>query len=245
MPRGADKVRQRDEANADAVLGALTRAIDGLAATFGSTCEIVLHDYRHPAASVVAIAGSVTSRHVGGAISEIGLDMLAQGDAAEDKLNYLTRTPTGRMLKSSTMALRDPTGRVFGALCVNLDITELRLAVSSLKSLIGDVEPTSLATTVFSDDIGEVIRTVISQEEARLGRVLHHDHRQGRLEVIKALDSRGVFNLPQAANEVANHVGVSRATVYADLNTVRGFVSSEKPMPAQEGPAQRPAKDSL
>ena len=226
-----------DDASADAILAALARTLDGIAATFGATTELVLHDYRTPAASVVAIAGSVTARHVGGALSEIGLDMLSHGDTAEDKLNYVTRTANGRMIKSSTMALRDPAGRMFGALCVNIDITELKHTINSLNSLIGETVLATVATTVFSDDIGEVIRTVISQEEDRLGRTLRHDHRQGRLEVIKALDSRGVFTLPQAANEVAEHVGVSRATVYADLNTVRGFPA---PAAVPEAATQKP-----
>jgi predicted transcriptional regulator YheO len=218
----------RDDGSADLILGALRGVVDGLAATFGSSCEVVLHDFRRPEASIVAIAGAVTARHVGGAMSEIGLDLLAQGDDARDKLNYVTRTPDGRAIKSSTVVLRDGSGHVVGALCVNLDVTELRLAVSSLTSLVGDVEPSTPATTIFSDDIGDVIETVIAQEEARLGRPLPHDTRRGRLEVIGALDNRGVFNLPRAAHAIANHLGVSRATVYADLNTIRGFSPSDE-----------------
>ncbi|NED04875.1 transcriptional regulator, partial [Streptomyces sp. SID6648] len=80
-------------------------------------------DYRTPEHSVVAVAGSVTGRTVGGAMSEIGMRVLARGDDARDELNYVTRTPDGTLLKSSTMVLRDSTDSVFGALCVNLDVT--------------------------------------------------------------------------------------------------------------------------
>ena len=76
--------------------------------------------------------------------------------------------------------------------------------------------------TVFSDDISEVIETVVAQEESRLGRVLPRDTRKGRLAIIGALDARGVFNLPRSAQQVAGHLNVSRATVYADLSAVRG-----------------------
>ncbi|MGK5642228.1 helix-turn-helix transcriptional regulator [Streptomyces sp. URMC 126] len=215
-PAGAD-------GTADAVLRALRPVVDGLAATFGAQCEVVLHDYRTPDASVVALAGSVTSRTVGGAMSEIGLEMLARGDTAQDKLNYVTKTPDGRTVKSSTLLLRDGAGHVFGSLCVNLDITELRLAAKAMAALVGttaDAAPP--ATTVFSDDIGEVVTAVIAQEEERLGRPLAHDSRQGRLRVIEALDARGVFRLSRSAQVVAERLGVSRATVYADLGLVRG-----------------------
>src|SRR5919112_1144427 len=97
-------------AEQDAIIAALTPVVDGIAATLGSFCEVVVHDFRRPERSVVAIAGSVTGRAVGGSMSEIGMGILARGDAAEDELNYITRTPGGKLLKSSTMVLRDSAG---------------------------------------------------------------------------------------------------------------------------------------
>jgi predicted transcriptional regulator YheO len=134
----------------------------------------------------------------------------------------VTCTPDGRTIKSSTIILRDTSGRVLGALCVNIDITGLRLAVSSLAALAGLDDVATAPVTVFSDNVGEVIRAVMAQEEQRLGRALRYDTRPARLEIVRALDSRGVFSLAQAASEVARYLGVSRATVYADLNALRG-----------------------
>jgi predicted transcriptional regulator YheO len=214
--------QQSGDDEAEALLASVEPLVHGLAATFGPYCEVVLHDFRHPENSIRALSGSVTSRHVGGAMSEIGLGLLAQGDQAEDRLNYTTRTADGRLVKSSTVVLRTRSGRVVGALCVNLDISELRVAASSLAALVGTApEPEATAMTVFSDDIGEVIETVVAQEEALLGRVLPRDTRKGRLTIIGALEAKGVFNLPRAAQQVAAHLNVSRATVYADLAAVR------------------------
>ena len=112
-------------AERDAILLRSEPVVNGIAATFGPVCEVVLHDYRRPEESVVAVAGAVTGRTVGGAMSEIGMRVLARGDEADDELNYVTRTGTGRTLKSSTMVLRDSAGTVFGALCVNVDVTEV------------------------------------------------------------------------------------------------------------------------
>ncbi|MEW2549900.1 PAS domain-containing protein [Streptomyces sp. NPDC047002] len=214
--------RQPGADAAEDLMRAVEPLVDGLAATFGPHCEVVLHDFRHPESSIRALAGSVTSRHIGGAMSEIGLGVLAQGDRAEDRLNYLTRTPDGRTVKSSTLVLRTGSGQVIGALCVNLDITELRIAATSLAALVGSAsEPEATATTFFSDDIGEVMETVIAQEESALGRVLPRDTRKGRLAIIEALDAKGVFKLPRAVQQVAAHLNVSRATVYADLSATR------------------------
>ncbi len=125
------------DAERDAIIGALVPVVDGIAATFGPVCEVVLHDYRRPERSVVAVAGALTGRSVGGAMSEIGLRMLARGDEAADELNYLTRTRNGRRLTSSTMVLRDSTGAVFGALCVNVDVTAVQQAQDLLAGIAG------------------------------------------------------------------------------------------------------------
>jgi predicted transcriptional regulator YheO len=221
-PRRGERDDRSGPDEADALLRAVEPLVEGLAATFGPYCEVVLHDFRTPENSIRALSGAVTSRHVGGAMSEIGLGLLAQGDQAQDRINYITRIADGRTVRSSTIVLRTGAGRVVGALCVNLDVTELRVAATALAVLAGAApEPETTATTVFSDDIGDVIETVIAREESLIGKVLPRDTRKGRLAVIAALDAKGVFNLPRAAQQVAAYLNVSRATVYADLNAVR------------------------
>ncbi len=149
------------------VLGALTPVVDGIAATLGSLCEVVLHDFRRPENSVVALAGTVTGRSVGGSMSEIGMGLLARGDEAADELNYTTRTRDGTLVKSSTMLLRDSTGSVFGALCVNLDITAVDQAHALLGELAGATGTTAVPTTTFGDDIGSVVDAIVDTHQLR------------------------------------------------------------------------------
>ena len=79
------------EQDADRRLRMLAEIIGPLTQSLGANYEIVLHDYRIPDRSVVAVAGKVTARRVGSAMSEIGLSILAEGDKAQDRLNYLAR----------------------------------------------------------------------------------------------------------------------------------------------------------
>jgi len=69
----------------DAYLAFLRPLLNGIAKTFSRNCEVVLHDFRDPEHSIVAIVGDVTHRHIGGTMSQIGLEILAQGDAAQDQ----------------------------------------------------------------------------------------------------------------------------------------------------------------
>lgn len=206
----------------DAIIAALTPVIDGIAATFGSFCEVVVHDFRRPEKSVVAIAGSVTGRGVGGSMSEIGMGILARGDEASDELNYLTRTRTGKIVKSSTMVLRDSTGTVFGALCVNLDIT----AVNQAHALIGEIAgvatgPADVPTTTFGNDIGSVVDAIVDSHQLRQNKTWSELDRAQRLELFRSLDERGVFAVRRAVEQVAARLGISRASAYNYLSDAR------------------------
>ena len=214
-----------EKSDADAILAALRPVLDGLAATFGPTCEFVLHDYRRGQRSVVAVAGEVTGRRVGGALSEIGLAMLARGDAAVNDVNYMTRTPEGRVIKSSTMPLHDSAGRLFGALCVNFDVTTLRQAGDLLIALAGTT-PAALPTTTFSDDFDDVVDNVVRAEELSRGKPVSALTRIERIALMSALDRRGVFQVRNAVPQVADRLGLSRSAVYADLAASRKQTST-------------------
>ncbi|MEU1852382.1 PAS domain-containing protein [Streptomyces sp. NPDC019990] len=210
------------DAERDAILSALAPITEGIAATFGPLCEAVLHDYRHPERSVVAVAGSVTGRTVGGAMSEIGMRVLARGGEAADELNYVTRTRNGALVKSSTMVLRDSSGAVFGALCVNVDVG----AVSQVHDLLGALAgtgraPAELPTTTFHNDIDSVVDALVDAHQSRQRGSWAELDRAERLELFGGLDARGVFAVRGAVEQVAARLGISRASAYNYLSRAR------------------------
>lgn len=217
------------EAERDAILAALGPVVDGIVATFGPVCEVVLHDYRRPEKSVAALAGEVTGRTVGGAMSEIGMRMIAQGDAAADELNHLTRTPAGKLVKSSTMLLRDSGGAVFGALCVNLDVTALTGAHALLGALAGTgTDATEPPTTAFGDDIDAVVDSIVDAHPLRRNASWAQLDRAQRLELFRDLDERGVFAVRRAVEQVAGRLGISRASAYTYLARARAATTAEE-----------------
>ncbi|WP_121704042.1 PAS domain-containing protein [Streptomyces sp. E5N298] len=219
------------DAERDAVLAALRPVVDGIAATFGPVCEAVLHDYRRPERSVVAVAGSVTGRTVGGAMSEIGMRVLARGDEARDELNYVTRTADGTLLKSSTMVLRDSTGAVFGALCVNLDVTAVDRAHALLGALAGTARTPEVPATTFGDDIDAVVDAIVDAHPLRRDTSWAALDRERRLELFRDLDGRGVFAVRRSVEHVAARLGISRASAYHYLSQARAV-----PGPAADTP---------
>ena len=106
-----------------------TRLAHGLAVQFGSNCEVVVHDLQGKDIehSIIAIEnGHVTGRRIGDGPSQIVLESLhnsKQNLKQEDKLAYLTKTKNGKILKSSTIFIRDDSDKIIGIFGINYDIS--------------------------------------------------------------------------------------------------------------------------
>ena len=93
---------------------------------FGNRCEIILHDltkdYNH---TIVDIRnGHLTNRKIGDCGSNVGLEVLRGTVKDGDRYNYIVNTRDGKLLRSSTMFIKDDAGKIIGSLCLNTDITE-------------------------------------------------------------------------------------------------------------------------
>lgn len=209
--------------SADRVLATVSTLVPGIAATFGQSCEVVLHDYRTPEHSVIAVAGTVTGRQIGDAMSDIGRRVHTAGDTAEPEINYRTRTPAGVLLKSTTLPLRDDDGTLIGALCINVDVTALDGVATVISDLIGHTPAPAEDTPVtdFGSPLTEQVDTITERHERAAGLPAAGMKRPARAALIRDLAAAGVFQLRGASPTVASRLGVSRATLYADLRSLR------------------------
>ena len=103
----------------------LKQLAHGLAVQFGSSCEVVIHDLtkKDLDQSIVYIEnGHVSNRHTGDGPSGIVLETLrSDPEKIKDKLSYLTKTEDGRILKSSTLYIRNEKGRIAYIFSMNYD----------------------------------------------------------------------------------------------------------------------------
>lgn len=204
----------------DASFRVLIPLLEPLARALGKRAEVVLHDFRFPDHSIIGIVGDVTGRHAGGSMSQIGLAILREGDDAKPQYEYVTRSPNGRVLRSTTVPLRDDDGHVFGALCVNVDVTEMWDLSTKLNEELG-VEEQPPGAVTFVDDVNLVVNELIREEALRFNCAIERLEKDERLELIRALDKRGAFTLQRSVPEVARRLGLSRASLYSYLKEVR------------------------
>lgn len=103
----------------------------GIAAQFGDHCEVVVHDVSagHSDRTIVHIEnGHVSGRKVGDGASQVVLDQLEhQERQPQDHLCYLSRTPDGKILKSSSLYIRNSRGAVTAILSINYDISNFMM----------------------------------------------------------------------------------------------------------------------
>ena len=100
---------------------------------------MVVHDLsRHPDHSIVAIEnGHVSGRKVGDGASHVVIEQLQSQDSdPADHLAYLTRTPDGKTLKSSSIYIRNSRGKVSAILSINYDISKLLMVENAVSELI-------------------------------------------------------------------------------------------------------------
>ena len=185
----------------------------------GQHCEVVIHDFSDLERSVIWIEGNVTNRKLGSPLTDLGLAKIRAGET-EDLHNYTTYTEDGKTLRSSSTFLRDNNGEVFGALCINIDVTPLLAFQPILDGLCRRDGPADVTET-FVDDIFEILESMIEEAAYEIGKPLSLMSKEERVIFVEILDGKGAFQVKKAVPLIAGRLGVSRYTVYNYLNEAR------------------------
>jgi len=198
--------------------------VRGIAATFGPYCEVVLHaldDFDH---SIVAIENSgVTGRSIGAPMTDFAVG-LVENRAWDDHgvvANYTSRTDDGRVLKCTTIVIRNENEEPIGLLCINIDTSapvadfmRQLFAVSSQP----DGQPIEEHYPTTARDLIEIsLRQAMDQVNTERGLSPVERNRA----IVQQLHQRGVFHVKNAVDIVAEDLGISRYTVYNYIRDVK------------------------
>ena len=195
----------------------------GLAIQFGPSCEVLIHDLQGDLdTSLVYIEnGRITNRHVGDGPSHVVLDVLNYDDGSEGRFGYLTKTKDGRILKSSTMYIRDDNGNIAYLLGINQDITEFVMMHRSLESLIGIGQAETGTVEKITTSVSELLDDLLLEAERLVGKPGPLMNKVERLKAISYLKEKGAFLISKSSEKIAEYFNISKFTLYSDLNTVK------------------------
>jgi len=198
---------------------------DGVAKQFGPNCEVAIHDLSGNLENsiVYIVNGHVTNRKAGSGTSKVVFETMHRDPTAiRDQLGYLTRTDDGRILKSSTIFIRDGNQKIHYIFSINYDITELLEVNSALKGLITaeakreDAQPEQIVSNV-----NDLLESLISQSIEQVGKPVSRMTKDDKISAISFLNDAGAFLITKSGDKVSERFGISKFTLYSYINEVK------------------------
>lgn len=194
------------------LLEQLDNIAQGISETFAPFCEVVVHDLQQPQHSILSIHNNLSGRKVGQAATEMGLARIASPDFPAVVANYANQFADGRPVKSTSIGLKDASGEYVAALCLNLDMTLFR----GMQSMLSQFTETNVGPVEeHIEPVGsEAIRLRVDQYAATLATTPRALKTSERIELLQTLKKEGLLDIRKSMETVAQHLGVSRASVY-------------------------------
>lgn len=213
-----------DTSEASLILRTLWALVEPLAAILPGECEVVLHDLRLLPNSIVAIAGDLSGRTVGGPPTDVLLHASARG-AYSSALGYSGRHADGRELRSSTLIFRDAQDAAVAALCIHNDASSWRVVAELARSMMpwtrADLsQPEDGEAEEFLGAVDQVAQRVLSSAITSVGVPVDLMHKRHKLAVVRELKDRGFFLLKESPETAAQALGVTRFSIYNYLNEI-------------------------
>lgn len=193
-----------------------------LVKALGPSFEIVVHDFSQLPNSVVAIAGNVTGRAVGSPATDLLLRLIHE-EKYEDLIGYRSELPDGRVLRSSTIFIKDLSGKATGCICINQDITNLlgaRLVIDGMCRTV-PLEQMADVSEYYATDPMQVLDYLVNQAVKEIGQVPALMKREQKLALVRYIEEGGGFRIKGAVRHLASTLGVSVYTLYGYINQVR------------------------
>lgn len=195
------------------------KIVEALGRMFAPCCEVVLHDLTNPEHAILAIECPLSGRRVGEPATEMGLARINDVSFPDVVQNYANTFPDGRPAKSTSIGIRNSQGMFVAAICLNLDISlfsSMKMVIEQLTSTYTNTSP--VRETLRSRSLDEV-RNAIGTYAAQRNTQPRALSTQQRREVILLLSADGLLQLRGAASAAAEHLGISRASLYKVLKS--------------------------
>lgn len=211
--------------------------VDFLGQVLGPDYEVVLHDLSDMTNSVVAIAnGHVSGREAGAPLTSLALAMISDKRylSKDFHVNYNGIAGENKILRSSTLYIKDDMGKLVGMLCINFDdsryqelstklfqlchpdkFVEQNIAIRSnvdllnLQSFEGAEQFPSSITSIMDN----VILDVIQEDGVPIERLTKEE----KIRIVNRLEEQGIFLLKGAVPHVAEVLQSSPASIYRYL----------------------------
>ncbi|WGE71708.1 transcriptional regulator [Actinobacillus equuli subsp. haemolyticus] len=203
-----------------AILASYFPIVDGIAALIGEHCEIVLHSLEFLENSAIYIAnGHNTDRKIGSPLTDKALKSLHQMKTDSVSKPYFTRSKGGVLMKSVTVAIRNSKQHVIGFICININLDVP--ASQFLSAFIAPLQDDEDTAVNFASSVEDLVAQTIEHtiEETMADRNVANNNKNRHIVV--SLYEKGIFDIKDAINQVADRLNISRHTVYLYIRQIK------------------------
>lgn len=197
-----------------AILDQVKVIAEALGETLAPFTEVVVHDLRSPQNAILEIHNNLSGRKKGDPATELGLARIADDEFPQVLANYANKLPDGRRAKSTSIGIKDSEGHYFAALCLNVDVTLFRGLTSMLEQFSSFSGQGARETLDPANS--DALRERIDKFASAISTTPRALRTEQRKELVQVLRDEGFLELRKSFVTVAQHLGVSRATVYND-----------------------------
>ena len=215
-----------------------TVLVDFLGHILGPDYEVALHELKDDSNEIIAIAnGELTGRHLGSPLSNKMLEYLTSHlyETQDYVLRFESTAITGKKMCSNSLFIKGPHNELAGLLCINFDSSryqELSARVMDLCSNMltpgvqsgtrliveDDTDPTAeppekTYPTSIAGATASIVSEVVSGYPVPVERLTQDE----KMEIMAALNRKGVFLLKGSVSYVAKALHSSEASIYRYL----------------------------
>ncbi|MBS0654292.1 MAG: PAS domain-containing protein [Verrucomicrobia bacterium] len=192
---------------------------DVLGKMFPHVLEIALHDFSDLDHSIVHIVnGHISQRKIGDAASELGIRrLLSEEDIPDVLVNYINQNSRGQKCKSASMAIRDDSGKMIGAFCLNFDLSQFEqfhrflefFMAGEMNPLVGAHDITDKHVTN-EEEIQQEIKNYLLQNGLSAIQLTYKD----KQDIVKYLHQKGFFKKRSAITAISASLQLTRQCIY-------------------------------
>ena len=203
-----------------AILNSYRAVVEGVSALIGNHCEIVLHSLEDLEHSAICIAnGHNTNRQKGSPLTDLAQKSLHNMKTDSVSKPYFTRIKNGGLMKSVTIAIRNKNQRIIGLLCININ---LDVPLSQFIQALMPSNPIGETSSVnFASSVEELVSQTVEHtiEEVNADRLVANNNKNR--QIVVSLFEKGIFDIKDAINLVADRLDISRHTVYLYIRQIK------------------------
>ncbi|MBO0477653.1 PAS domain-containing protein [Vagococcus sp. DIV0080] len=197
----------------------------------GPNSEVLLHDVSSPDSSIVAVAGNLSNRKIGGPLTNMALKQIQEKKylIQDNSGTYKSFTIDGKACRSSSYFIKDDNNKLLGMLCINILVSDLIDIQETLNQLIGlpkeqHEENHDAKLGEDHENLGQSIEELLTSLIDSV--LIKYDFSKelsidNKVSIITELNEKGVFLLKGGVAEVAHRIEMSEPSVYRYLSKIK------------------------